>query len=62
MQLKKCKFCLKWFEKHVFLLKNAVLSDVNLLHSPDNIAKSRRFLEIEARGGFLHLALQVFQL
>ena len=60
MQTKKCKFWLKWRKKHVFLLKNAVFGDINLLHSPDNVAKSGRFLEIEACGSLFHLFFQVF--
>ena len=60
MQLKKCKFWLKWGKKHVFLLKKAVFSDINLFHAANNVAKSCRFLEIQAGGSLFHLAFQFF--
>ena len=60
MQLKKCKFWLKWGEKHVFLLKKAVFCDINLFHTANNVAKPGCFLEIKACSSLFHLLFQLF--
>ena len=51
MQLKKCKIWLKRGKKHVFLLKKAVFSDINLFHAANNVAKGVRVEELVAMSG-----------